>query len=102
MTKANLKKHLSARSRQVTEISKNLHTFKVCEQCSSISRKTAGLCPVCHAYRFEEDVSRVEAVLAEIAKYPFPVNTLGYPPRLKSEAETMPYTMALPPVSVSE
>jgi precorrin-6B methylase 2 len=32
----------------------------VCEGCGSIVLKKALLCPNCHAYRFDESVSRVK------------------------------------------
>ena len=34
--------------------------YKVCEGCGSIVLKKALLCPNCHAYRFDEAVSRVQ------------------------------------------
>ena len=33
--------------------------YKVCEGCGSIVLKKALLCPNCHAYRFDEAVTRV-------------------------------------------
>lgn len=33
--------------------------YKVCEGCGSIVLKKALLCPNCHAYRFDESVTRV-------------------------------------------
>lgn len=35
--------------------------FKVCEGCNSILFASANRCPICHTYRFEESVDKVEA-----------------------------------------
>ena len=59
--------------------------WKVCEQCNSLVRVEAPLCPWCEAYQFITASEKVCAIAREMAKQPFPVNA-GVVPRLKFEA----------------
>jgi RNA polymerase subunit RPABC4/transcription elongation factor Spt4 len=43
------------RQRRAAIVLSNPTGFKVCEGCESIIRSEASFCPLCHAYRFNED-----------------------------------------------
>jgi hypothetical protein len=71
---------LAARQKRAKEILNELAKFKVCDQCRSISYKTAQTCTVCGAYRFNEDPEAVRDTAQEMGANPFPI-TSGTVPR---------------------
>jgi hypothetical protein len=76
--------HLERRKVQAAKIVAEPHKFKVCDQCSSIAFKQAGICPVCHAYLFDESPARVEGIAKYNTNFAFP-QTAGVVPRLKGD-----------------
>lgn len=55
------------------------HLHKVCLVCSSISKQTANVCPVCHAYQWDVTPAAVCAMVDIAALTVFP-STLGRAP----------------------
>lgn len=49
----------SERLMKAREIASNPSSYKVCEGCDSIVGFSVAVCPNCHAYRFDESVTRV-------------------------------------------
>jgi hypothetical protein len=80
MTQGQVALHWTARRTKADQIIANATNFKACDQCWAIMRKHAGMCAVCGAYRFREEVASVRTI-AEMTKHsPFPV-TAGTVPR---------------------
>ena len=50
---------LEKRAQQAEKIKNQPELYKVCEGCESIVSRKAGVCPSCHAYRFDESPERV-------------------------------------------
>ena len=67
------------RVKQAEQIESRVHDFKVCTGCSSISDRAANICPVCHAYCWDEAPESVIATAKYAAKFIFP-ESLGYAP----------------------
>lgn len=55
--------------------------YKVCTQCLSISFLKAGVCPVCHAYRFDYAPRRVIDIALLLPANVFPLSS-GTVPRI--------------------
>jgi hypothetical protein len=47
------------RSAAAAAIASNPETYKVCDQCESIMRRTASHCVICHSYRWREELYEV-------------------------------------------
>jgi hypothetical protein len=58
--------------------------YKVCDQCLSIARLLAPVCPICGAWRWDATPERIIEVSRTMAENPFPI-TAGVVPRLKDE-----------------
>jgi len=58
----------SARAAAAAKILTHPADYKVCEGCGSIVLKKALLCPNCHAYRFDESVTRVILQAGSLAR----------------------------------
>jgi hypothetical protein len=82
VTEKEQSKHLAVRQKRAEQIILELEQFKVCEQCNSISYKSASSCSVCGAYRFEEDPLQVREIARLMGANPFPI-TSGTVPRLQ-------------------
>lgn len=67
------------RVRQAERIKADLTSHKVCLICSSVSRRTTAVCPICHAYQWDESPAAVIAAVDTAATFVFPF-TLGYAP----------------------
>jgi len=50
---------LIERSKRARRIARNPKQYKVCGGCDSIVAAKVNLCPNCHSYRFESDLSVV-------------------------------------------
>jgi hypothetical protein len=64
--------HTRARKVRGAQIKASARNFKVCDQCLSISRRSASRCTVCAAYRWRWDSAEVVRVAEIIAGHPFP------------------------------
>lgn len=49
-----------ARRQQSLVILEHSESFKLCEDCESISFQTVDICPVCQGYRFSEDIEKIK------------------------------------------
>ena len=65
------------RVRQGETVKAEVDQHKVCTVCDSISRKSAGFCSICKAYRWDSDPAAVLAAIDRAVQNVFPV-TLGY------------------------
>lgn len=81
MTDAQKQIHFEVRTRHVERILSSPFSYKVCDQCKSISLTTARLCPICHAYRWDSSAETVIETAKHIGKSPFPYSA-GVVPRL--------------------
>ena len=79
MTKPQQDSMLAARRAQAEKVKADLKSHKVCLVCRSVSRSTAPVCPVCHAYQWSTDAAEISSAVDEAAASPFPI-TLGYAP----------------------
>ena len=79
MTERERARHLAARQKQAEQIISTVRRFKVCEQCRSISYKSAQVCSVCGAYRFDEDPEIVRSTAKEMGANPFPTTSATVP-----------------------
>lgn len=52
-------KSLEERARQAEKIIANPTDYKICEGCGSILKQSTVICPVCKAYRFNEQKEEV-------------------------------------------
>ncbi len=79
MTENEQERHLAARQRRAEQIISEVTRFKVCEQCRSIFYKSAQVCSVCGAYRFEDEPTAVRATAKEMGASPFPITSATVP-----------------------
>ena len=50
---------MDKRKNAAIKIALNPQDYKVCEGCGSIVRFTASICPNCHSYRYNDDLSYI-------------------------------------------
>jgi hypothetical protein len=62
------------------EVLREPFRFHVCETCLSITERTRGLCPNCHAYRFNFNIENVIFAARIVFNTPYPL-TEGTIPR---------------------
>ncbi len=84
MTEAEQEIFRQARVKQATRIKTEAHAHKVCLVCSSISRNSAAVCPVCHAYQWDYAQAAVVAAVDAASLTVFP-STLGYAPSFRRD-----------------
>lgn len=59
----------------------DIANHKVCDVCRSISKLSAAVCPICHAYQWILDPAYVAETANLIGATPFPI-TAGTVPRI--------------------
>jgi hypothetical protein len=80
MTQEALELHWTFRRARAIGILAEPHDHKVCDQCRSVSRKSARICPICGTYRFHSSKRIVVKVAKLIRASPFPYSA-GVVPR---------------------
>lgn len=83
MTEAEQQRHLAIRTARSAGILSDIANHKVCEVCRSISKLSAAVCPICHAYQWDCNPDSVRETAGIIGSTPFPI-TAGTVPRLKA------------------
>jgi recombinational DNA repair protein RecR len=81
MTEVQKQIHFDLRKSHVQRILEAPETYMVCTQCQSISKRTARLCPICAAYRWDHSLERIVETAKHIGRSPFPYSA-GVVPRL--------------------
>jgi hypothetical protein len=83
MTSVDLQFHWNRRKERALSFVAHPEVYKVCDQCWSISKRGARVCPICGAWRWDRTPERVIEISRLMAKNPFPV-TAGVVPRLSN------------------
>jgi len=82
MTPQEEQAHKDRRTATAAAIFNHPNLYKVCDQCRSIAIKAASACPMCHAYRWQENPEDVKATALASSMSAFPL-TSGVVPRIK-------------------
>lgn len=60
----------ASKRQRLAAIKRNPKIWQVCEGCEALVRWDLGICPICHAYRFDTSADRVKAAATALGKRP--------------------------------